>query len=506
MNVKKSFGSYLLVIIVILVLVNILADKFFARLDLTEDNRYTLSKATKNILESIDEPVTVKAYFTKEGLPPQYLKVRRDFKEMLIEFNNISHGNLVYNFIDPNEDASLEQEAMQSGIQPVVISVREKDQMKQQKAYMGAVISMGDETEVIPFMNEGAAMEYALSTSIKKLSVLDKPLVGLVTGHGEPGKAEMQQVMQALNVLYKVEEVNISETDNLSKYSALAIVAPEDSFMFDEFGKLDSYLSQGGKMFIGMNRVKGDFTTAQGSEITTGLESWLANKGLNVESNFVVDKSCANVSVRQQQGFFVVNRPVPFHYLPILNNFEEHPITKGLEMVMLPFVSTINYTGTDSTVTFKPLLKTSDKSGTQPCPTFFDVSKRWNDNEFSLSKLTVGGILSGKIVGNMDSKIVLIADGDFAVNGEGQSAQQQQADNISLMVNSIDWLSDDTGLIELRTKGVTSRPLDEIEDGTKSLLKWFNFLLPLILIILYGVIRMQRKRMIRVKRMEKGYI
>ena len=501
----KSFTTYLLIVIAILIVVNVLSDRFFVRFDLTSDSRYTLSKATKNIVKSLDEPVTIKAYFTKEGLPPQYLKVRKDFKEMIIEFSNMSKGNLVYEFIDPSEDAKMEQEAMQAGIQPVIISVREKDQMKQQKAYMGAVIMLGDEKEVIPFMKEGAAMEYALATSIKKLSVIDKPMIGLVTGHGEPGIAQLQQAMQSLRVLYDVEEVTLDGTSDLNKYAALAIVAPKDSFFMPQFSQLDNFLLKGGKLYIGLNRVFGDLTTAQGSEVTTGLETWLSQKGLTVENNFVIDAKCANVNVRQQQGFFMVNRPVPFHYMPIVSSFEEHPITKGLEMVLFPFVSSITYTG-DTSLQYTPLIKTSEKSGTQPCPTYLDVSKRWGNSDFALSNLTVGAVLSGKIVGDIESSIVLIADGDFAVNGEGQQAQQQQPDNISLFVNSIDWLSDDTGLIELRTKGVTSRPLDEIEDGTKTLLKWLNFLLPILLIIIYGIFRMQRRRAIRVRRMEKGIL
>jgi ABC-type uncharacterized transport system involved in gliding motility auxiliary subunit len=94
--------------------------------------------------------------------------------------------------------------------------------------------------------------------------------------------------------------------------------------------------------------------------------------------------------------------------------------------------------------------------------------------------------------------MVVFGDGDFAVNGEGREAQQLQPDNVSLMTNAIDWLSDDTGLIELRTKGISSRPLDaQLEDGTKTLIKYVNFLLPIILIILFGIIRFQYKKKIR---------
>jgi ABC-type uncharacterized transport system involved in gliding motility auxiliary subunit len=92
------------------------------------------------------------------------------------------------------------------------------------------------------------------------------------------------------------------------------------------------------------------------------------------------------------------------------------------------------------------------------------------------------------------------------VNGEGQQAQQRNPDNISLMVNSIDWLSDDTGLIDLRTKEVTSRPLVELEEGRRTFLKWLNFGLPILLVILYGIIRMQLNARKRTKRMEEGYV
>ncbi len=115
-------------------------------------------------------------------------------------------------------------------------------------------------------------------------------------------------------------------------------------------------------------------------------------------------------------------------------------------------------------------------------------------------------MLEGKLSGGEESRMIVIADGDFAVNGSGQQTQQLSADNVSLLVNSIDWLSDATGLIQLRTKGISARPLDQLEDGTKALLKWINFLLPILLIIIYGMIRAHRRKIQRIKRMQNGYI
>ena len=122
----------------------------------------------------------------------------------------------------------------------------------------------------------------------------------------------------------------------------------------------------------------------------------------------------------------------------------------------------------------------------------------------SRAKIPVSTLRLNVRADNTDSKIVLISDGDFAVSGSQQGSQLPQ-DNVSLMVNSVDWLSDDTGLIDLRTKEVTSRPIKEMPDGTKAFLKWFNFLLPIILIIIYELIRMQINRNKRIKRLEVSY-
>ncbi len=503
MKNKKSITTQIFLIIAVLIVVNILSEQFFFRLDFTADQRYTLSKATKDILKQLDEPVTVTAYFT-EDLPPNLAITRRDFKDLLVEYASVSNGKVLYEFVDPATDQQLEQKAFQAGIQPVLVSTREKDEATQKKVFMGALLQMGTDSEVIPFIQPGAAMEYSVSTSIKKLSVTDKPLVGVLQGHGEPSLNSMSQVMQSLLVLYQVEPVNLNDSAiNLSKYKTVAIVGPKDTIPDYHFTMLDNYLSRGGNLFIAIDRVVGDLSTVQGKSIETGLETWLSNKGLVVESNFIVDASCGSVSVRQ--GNFPFPVQMRFPYLPTIVNFEDHPVTKGLEQVLLPFASSIIYTG-DTSNYFLPIAKTSEKSGTLSAPLYFDINKKWNDNDFPLSNITVGATLRGKLVGDAESGIVLFSDGQFPVNGEGQRAQQLSQDNVSLMVNSIDWLSDDTGLIDLRTKGVTSRPLDQIEDGKKTLLKWLNFLLPIILILIYGIIRMQHTRNLKVKRMEEGYV
>ncbi len=122
-----------------------------------------------------------------------------------------------------------------------------------------------------------------------------------------------------------------------------------------------------------------------------------------MENNFVVDASSGSVGVRQQQGIFNFTTNVKFPYLPIITNFRDHPVTKGLEQVLLPFASTISFSG-DSSIIFTPLAVSSSKSGTQTPPLFFDIQKKWNDNDFPLSDLTVAALASGKLAGEIKFK------------------------------------------------------------------------------------------------------
>jgi gliding-associated putative ABC transporter substrate-binding component GldG len=500
---SAKISATIILVAVIIIIINILSGIYKFRLDLTEGKEYTLSKATRDILKDLDKPVTVTAYFSSD-LPPNIGSISANLKDMLIEYSNRSDGMVVYKFVNPNENDEVEGEAVQNGIQPIMINVREKDQVKQQKAYLGVVISMGEEKEVLPFIQPGSAMEYALSSSIKKLSVVDKPYVALIQGHGEPPVNEMMQVYNQLSILYNVEPLILTDTTVIpGKYKTIAMVRPTDTIPPSQLSILDDYLAHGGNIFLALNRVEGNFTYATGISFSNGLEEWLRMKGITISDNFIIDANCGAVTLQQQQGNFTVSTQMQFPYLPVINKFADTPVTNGLESVSLQFASPITFAG-DSSVRYTPIAFSSDRSGSLRTPLYFDIQKQWQLNDFPMSDLVVGAIFEGRLSGDRESKIVLISDGDFAVGGQG-GGNMLPPDNISLMVNSIDWLSDATGLIDLRTKGVTSRPIKELEDNTKGLIKWLNFLAPIILIIIYGLIRMQINHNKRVKRMEVSY-
>jgi gliding-associated putative ABC transporter substrate-binding component GldG len=505
MNFNNQNLISALLFVAIIILANLISQRFFLRLDLTENQQYTLSKPTRDILRKLDQPVTVTAYFSSQ-MPPDIEKAKQDFQEMLVEYANISKGKVDFLFIDPRDDEQ-KQEAMQAGIQPVMINLREKDQAKQQQVFLGATVRVGEQMDALPFLPPGAPIEYDLTTSIKKLSVQDKPFVGLCQGHGEPTMSELGMVLQELSVLYQVENFDLSvESAIPDRFKAIAIVAPQDSIAPEHLAKLDDYLRRGGQLFIALNTVTGDLQQGMGSPAFTGLESWLANKGLIVENSFIIDANCAPIQVQQQQGFFTVRTPVQFPFLPIITTFPEHPITKGLEQVVMFFASPMRFAG-GTEATFTPIALSSLKSGVVNAPTAFDINRRWTDADFPLANLTVGGILEGKLAGEAYSRIIVFSDGEFPITGQQGG---QGGDNVSLMANSIDWLCDDTGLIELRTKAVTTRPikqeyLGDEAAGTRAWYKYLNFLAPIFLVLLYGIFRYQRQKRLRELRQMDRY-
>ena len=504
MKAKQSW-LYPALVLIILLVINIISDKLFFRVDFTADNRYTLSDATKSILANLDEPVTLTAYYS-DDLPAEILRSKRDFKDLLTEYHNISHGQFDFKFVNASSSEEAEQEALNAGVYPIMLNVREKDQVRQQRAFMGAVVEKGRQKEILPIVQPEMPIEYALSSAIRKMSSAYRPLVGMLQGHGEPPLMAMQQALTEMEVICNVQPIDLQQNSSaLDSVSVLAIVAPIDSIQPSEFAAIDRFIARGGRIFIAIDRVDANLDNLFVNVRNTGLEQWLMSKDISVESKLAIDNYCANVSVQQQQGAYRVNVQQQFPYIPFIGNFGRHSITNGLEQVQLQFVSPVVYTG-DSLAVFTPLLYTSDHSATLNVPTVIDVQRQWTARDFPLAEVPLGGLLEGTIGGVPDSKMIVIGNGSFATNGNPRQPRQQSPDNISLMVNSIDYLSDDTGLVDLRTKGVTARPIAQLDDGTRVFIKWLNVLLPIVLVVLIGIIRSQQQRNRRIKRMEEGYV
>ncbi|MFK8104487.1 MAG: GldG family protein [Saprospiraceae bacterium] len=506
----KNFQSIIL-IAGILLLVNLLSREYFYRLDLTDNQQYTLSKATTDILENLEEVVTVNAFFS-DNLPPSYEKVKRDFKELLVEYATRSGNMVEYEFISPSDATSFKEAATQNGVPPTTMQVREQDKYEVKEVYLGASLTIGDRKEAIPNFGPGTPMEYMMTTLIKKLSVVDKPSIGLITGHGEAGLESYPQANAGIGILYNLEVIDLNQEASISpRFKTVALIGPKDSIPPAHLKVLDDFLARGGNLFVGIDHTKGDLNVQPpvvSAQNTGSIETWLADKGLTIVNNVLADVNYGSQLTIQMPvqhpifGQVMQRKPIPFYYVTVIKEFADHPAVKGLEQLVLQFPSEIRYTG-DPNHRYTSLAKTSVKSEAFPLPHNIDIQKEWTEMDFSQANLTVGAVLEGKLVGEQQSRIYLVSDAEFAQT-TGQNSNLPP-DNINLLVNAVDWLSDDTGLIELRTRTVASRPIDELEDSDRQFLKYLNFGLPLLLILIYGFLRFQRQRNLRKKRMQERY-
>lgn len=484
-------------IILGIIILNIASYFLFFRLDFTANKRYSLSSVSKNIVKNTKEQITVDFYVT-EDLPQEFKKLAREFISLLKEYKSLSKTNFTINIIYPDSDEKKLQ-AIDAGIQPIHIEVREKDLEKIQTIFIGAVVKVGDKQGTIPLINQETPFEYEITRLLKQAANNIKPHVGFINGHGEPSLTTLTQVIGELSHLSNITSINLMDDDNdFSKYHVLCIIAPTEPFLPFEIELLETYLNNGGRLFIALNHAIGQISEMQsrGYINRTGIEDMLEKKGLKIRYDFVIDHNCGTITINQQHGYMNVQSNINSPYLPVITNFSKHAITTGLNAIMTPFASSIEQVKTSSTYIFHPLAKTSSISGVQQAPIFFNLQKQWNKRDYNSPHNVVAALLTNE---DNSSAVVAITDADFIIT-------PLRVDNINFAVNSIEWLADNTGLIQLRNKFTTFPALEPIDEYSKSFLKYLNFLLPILIILIIGIIRTRSNIIKRQNRSRTGYI
>ncbi len=489
---NKAFRTIIFSVLGIVTLINILSWFFYLRFDFTADGQYTLSEVTKKTLQELKQPVTVNAWISK-NLPPDIDKTREDFEDILSEYANLSGTNFIYKIEDPGDG----EKATAEGITPAILDVREKDQVKQQRIYLGAVVKYGTKQEVIPLIQPGSSMEFALTTAIKKLTASNKSTVGYLQGNGEPSFQAIAQLMQTMIVTLDVLPVNLNDSLPIpEQIKTILIVAPKDTLSAANLEKLEKFLDKGGNIIAALNSTDFNQQTGEVTKLATGLEDFFKEKGINIKHDLVFDYSCASVMISQQSAGQVFQTPVKFPFFPVITFFASISPLKGLEGVTMMFPASIDTAGGRG-YNFTPLAFTSDRTGLEQVPVKVELTREWSAADFRTAKIMVA-VLGESVKGKSGGKMVVISDGDLVVNGEGQEAQNLQADNVNFVANLVEYLTDDSGLAQLRNKSVSIRPIDpSIGDGAKVLIKYMNFLAPVILSIMFGLYRYSKRKALR---------
>jgi gliding-associated putative ABC transporter substrate-binding component GldG len=528
MNTRQQMIVRLVLVLGILVLLNILAIRFFTRIDLTADHIYTLSDASKNLVGSLDDRFTVKAYFSDE-LPPPYNNNRRYLQDQLDEYRAYANGNFQYELIDPGKNEEIEKEAQKYGIPPVQVQVLEQDKMQVKKGYMGLVFLYGDKTERIPVIQSTANLEYEISSTLKKMTAKELKKVGFLTGQGEPPLQQMSRLQEMLAKQYQVVPVSLGSGAAIpADITALVVVAPNAPFKSWEKFLLDQYLMHGGRVAFFLNKVDINLQGQMGRPLDLGLDDMLASYGARVNTDLVRDVSCAYVTVSQQAGFMVIQNQVPFYYLPQASQFnEKSPIVKGLGSVVFYFASSVD-TSLARAKGYTPnvLVQSSGRSGRQEGVFVVNPTEEPTADMFKESGIPLVATVEGLFVSAFGTKPVgadssvraaidtthklIVSDRltKIVVAGDGDFLQDQYSggkpDNFVLASNLVDWLADDIGLSAIRTRESGAKPLGEVSDSNRNLIKGLSLVLPPLLVILAGIVRWRWRVMSRRRLELKG--
>ena len=439
-NQRRSDWLEMAAGVLIIVFVNIIGYYLFARIDLTSERRYTLSKSTKEMLRGIDEPVLFRVYLEGE-FPADFKRLQNETKEMLNQFRAYSpYINYEFvnpnNFEDPQERQVFYQKLMSKGIQPTQIQVRNGDATTTQVLVPAADVSYrGRETSVQLLQNQKYVpeaellnnsiqnLEYVLCNAIRGLSRGKRPMVGFLTGHGELNGGVLFDIQGALQEHYDLDYATIDGQINAltarhqsskdssysfyNKYDLLIVAKPRTAFSNEDLYILDQYIMYGGKVLWLVDVLDADLDSLahRGQTLSTtlplGLETMFFTYGVRINPDLVQDIRCRPIPMTVGM---VGDKPqiqfCPWFYFPEVVPTAQHPIVRNLDLIKCDFVSSIDLIDNDVEKTV--LLTTSDYSRVKNAPVVIDLNDAKVDINnidqrlFSRQHIPIAVLLEGK--------------------------------------------------------------------------------------------------------------
>lgn len=497
MNKRTAPWISLLLVLLAALFVNLLAQRYKFRWDLTGDKRFTLGQATLDLIQGLPETATVTAFFTAD-LPPELAVARQDFQDLLVEFAERSGGKLVFEFVDPGSSEEMTAHAIREGVRPLLAQTRKKDRTENIQVLMGAVVRMAGQKAVIPALQEGPGMEWILASAIAQVARTEKPLIGVMQGHMEPSIRALDELATLLNAQYDVEPTVIHDSFPINdRFTSLLVIDPKDSISPWHQHRLDEYMAKGHGVVLAFGAVATNLAVSpQASLRDIGLAPWLAKRGLRVGPGIVVDEHCGQVSVVQSTIQQQVS--IQFPYYPLIDQFADHPVAHGLDLVMFQFAAPLTFPRDHPELHYAPILGTSARTGLEDAPLTIDLRRTWAATDFD-----VGPQVLGVAVEPADSsagRLVVFTNGNFCTGDQGGQQVALPKGNLDLMVNATDWVTRNTALLSIRGKERNHRPITDPGDAQRSFLKWLNLLLPIAVVLTYGLVRAQWRRRQRKRR------
>jgi gliding-associated putative ABC transporter substrate-binding component GldG len=538
---KKNIQSIVL-LFGFLVVLNLVSHFYFKRFDLTQDKRYTLSESTIELLKNIKEPIFIDV-FLDGNFPPEFQRLQNETKQILEEFRSYN-SNLIFQFNNPLDDDSkaeqYTQELISLGFVPTNISSSKKGKKELIQIFPWAIVNQEQKSVRVPLLvnNFGNSpsdninksvqlLEFAFADALTKITTGKQKKIAILKGNGQMADKYQSDFLLQLKEYYQIGEFNLDSLqdnpqkilDNLKRFDATIITKPTVAFSDNEKYILDQYVMQGGKSLWLMDRVVIDIDSLQNEANTSlafprelQLDDLFFKYGVRINYQLVQDLLSTPITAQGPEG----DVPIDWLYSPIVKSLENHPITKNVNLVKLEFANTIDTlkNGIKKTV----LLESSRQSkavGTPVEVNLYQFMENLDESSFNNGNQILGVLLEGKFTSGFknrvkpftasagiddgkNNKMIVIADGDIInynyvnkkplLNGIDQWTQQVYG-NKEFLLNAVNYLLDDNGLINIRNKEITLAVLDK-EKVSKdyTFIQFLTIGIPLFMLLLFGLL------------------
>ncbi|MFK7925264.1 MAG: gliding motility-associated ABC transporter substrate-binding protein GldG [Bacteroidia bacterium] len=529
-------------IIVLLIVANLILSSFFFRVDMTKENRYSLSEVSESALDTLAYPMFVTVYLDGD-FPPDIRAFQDVLRTTLLEMKQYAHGNFDFEFVDPSSNPELQKQFQELGFMPVPVKYVDVDETRFKNMWPLAAFRYKDYEQYVDllkgasvptaqgpnvnFQKAESDLEYKLMSSVLNLSRERRGIVGLVRGHGELPNELIQELGTELVNSYNLVDFNMGSSYAGAAVSPdidlLLIMQPVEAFSERDKYELDQYLMRGGSILWMLDYQKVDLDLFQ--KVSTlselyelNLEDLFFKYGVKLNYDLVQDVSSETVELFDEASQNFASHRWLFY--PRYFELPNHPVTRNIDAVMMRYASSIDtmpQAGVKKTV----FLSSTTRSRTVQGRQFIDINQYVQSpppaNLFNRQGLIMGlmmeGVFESLFTGReapTDSlapekptatfgarnnpaspgKMAIISDGAFPQprNFRGR-LQRVPFDNVDLVMNVIDYLAGDQALTEIRSKEVVARRLDrdKARDSAGSI-RLLNLVLPNLLILLFGMI------------------
>ena len=526
------------IVIVLLISINLLNQSFYKRFDITKDKRYTLSETTKSSIAKIDKNLFITVYLEGD-FPSEFKRLQVETQQYLEELSS-ENSRIKINFENPDN----QREALiKKGMMPSQLTVEEDGKMSEAIIFPWAEVSLGSKSTVVSLLPNAIVasqeeqlqkaienLEYSFTNAIHTIQLKTQKKVGIITGNGELKDIYQYSFLSEVAKKYRLAKFTLDSVESNANKTLqdltnldLAIIAkPTIKFTDKEKFVLDQFITNGGKTLWMIDNVQADQDSLVNSgkilayPRDLGLTNLLFSYGIRINTSLIKDLYSAKIPVATGQ---IANQPqfknLDWFYHPLVNGNPNHTITKNVSPVRLQFANQIDTLKNNIKKT--PLLVSSlltQKVGTPKIIELQSIADEVIETDYKGGHQLFAVLLEGSFNSayknrvkpfktsllkekSKPNKMIVISDGDIGKNQilKGQPYDlardkwtNQQFGNKDFLLNTVDYLLDDAGLLKLRNKSLKIKMLDK-QKAYKERTFWqfLNLILPLILLFAFGL-------------------